>query len=410
MLQLDGRNYNIQSPKDIATDIVNYINSYCASNSIKNRKDEIIYVDMNWSNPLYIVIYGIAYILSIVQKVMYNVACGFSIPDASDRQLVNLAQIANIQRRPAKKTTIRCTVLNNRTDSLTLSRTNPSTTCTVQVEGEDVIFRPAWDVTIASGESSLVVLISDNGGSYPVAANDVLEFYNDTILVNNIVITHDASINGTEEESLVSMRERMQARKTQTSRIDSLIEALENLEGVNKAKFFFNYSPSIPSPVHGMNIPPRMGLLIIQGARDNIPDTFYSYMSCETYDASEDVPTRAVTMTFTTKAGQTIPVHYILPVQEEIYIKVYVKSALNTDTENELKLICASAGQNLNINDSLTSSDVIELIHDKNPDILFDGVELSKDGVNYSYVVNTEDLDGLLVTNYANVVVEVPQV
>lgn len=410
MLQLDGRNYNIQSPKDIATDIVNYINSYCASNSIKNRKDEIIYVDMNWSNPLYIVIYGIAYILSIVQKVMYNVACGFSIPDASDRQLVNLAQIANIQRRPAKKTTIRCTVLNNRTDSLTLSRTNPSTTCTVQVEGEDVIFRPAWDVTIASGESSLVVLISDNGGSYPVAANDVLEFYNDTILVNNIVITHDASINGTEEESLVSMRERMQARKTQTSRIDSLIEALENLEGVNKAKFFFNYSPSIPSPVHGMNIPPRMGLLIIQGASDNIPDTFYSYMSCETYDASEDVPTRAVTMTFTTKAGQTIPVHYILPVQEEIYIKVYVKSALNTDTENELKLICASAGQNLNINDSLTSSDVIELIHDKNPDILFDGVELSKDGVNYSYVVNTEDLDGLLVTNYANVVVEVPQV
>ena len=410
MLQLDGRNYNIQSPKDIATDIVNYINSYCASNSIKNRKDEIIYVDMNWSNPLYIVIYGIAYILSIVQKVMYNVACGFSIPDASDRQLVNIAQIANIQRRPAKKTTIRCTVLNNRTDSLTLSRTNPSTTCTVQVEGEDVIFRPAWDVTIASGESSLVVLISDNGGSYPVAANDVLEFYNDTILVNNIVITHDASINGTEEESLVSMRERMQARKTQTSRIDSLIEALENLEGVNKAKFFFNYSPSIPSPVHGMNIPPRMGLLIIQGASDNIPDTFYSYMSCETYDASEDVPTRAVTMTFTTKAGQTIPVHYILPVQEEIYIKVYVKSALNTDTENELKLICASAGQNLNINDSLTSSDVIELIHDKNPDILFDGVELSKDGVNYSYVVNTEDLDGLLVTNYANVVVEVPQV
>lgn len=409
MLQLDGRNYNIQSPKDIATDIVNYINVYCATNDIRNRKDEIIYVDMNWSNPLFVIIYGIAYVLSIVQKVMYNVACGFSIPDASDRQLVNLAQIANIQRRPAKKTTIRCTVLNNRTDSLTLSRTNPSTTCTVQVEGEDIIFRPAWDVTIAPGESALVVLISDNGGSYPVAANDVLEFYNDTILINNIVIAHDASINGTEEESLVSMRERMQARKTQTSRIDSLIEALENLEGVNKAKFFFNYSPSIPAEVHGMEVPPRMGLLIIQGASDNIPDTFYSYMSCETYDASEDFPTRAVTMTFTTKAGQTIPVYYLLPVQEQVYIKVYVKSALNTDTENELKMICASAAQNLSINDSLTSSDVIELIHEKNPNILFDGVELSKDGINYTYVVNTEDLDGLLVTNYANVTVEVPQ-
>lgn len=195
MLQLDGRNYNIQSPKDIATDIVNYVNTYCATNNIVNRKNEIIYIDMNWSNPLFIVIYGIAYVLSIVQKVMYNVACGFSIPDASDRQLVNLAQIANIQRRPAKKTTIRCTVLNNNAYTLSLGRETPSTTCTVQVNGEDIIFRPAWDVTIPASNSALVVLISDNGGSYPVAANDVLELYNDTVLINNIVITHDASIN-----------------------------------------------------------------------------------------------------------------------------------------------------------------------------------------------------------------------
>ena len=166
MLTLDGRNYNIQSPKDIATDIVNYINTYCSNNNIRNRRDEIVFIDAVWSNPLFVVIFGISYILSLVQKVMYSVACGFSIPDASDRQLVNLAQIANVQRRPAKKTTIRCTILNNRTASLTLSRTSPSTTCTVQVEGEDIIFRPAWDVTIASGESSLVVLISDNGGSY----------------------------------------------------------------------------------------------------------------------------------------------------------------------------------------------------------------------------------------------------
>lgn len=407
MLQLDGRNYNIQSPKDIATDMVNYINTYCSTNNVRNRKNEVIFIDMNWSNPLFVVIYGVAYILSLVQKVMYNVACGFSIPDASDRQLVNLAQIANIQRRPAKKTTIRCTVLNNNAYTLSLGRETPSTTCTVQVNGEDIIFRPAWDVTIPAGNSALVVLISDNGGSYPVAANDVLEFYNDTVLINNIVITHDASINGTEEESIISMRERMQARKTQTSRIDSLIEGLENLEGVNKAKFFFNYSPSIPAEVHGMDIPPRMGLLIIQGASDRIADTFYSYMSCETFDTSGDFPDRSVAMSFTTKAGQVIPLYYLMPVQEDVYIKVYVKSALNTDDETALKMTCASAAQNLSINDSLTSSDVIELIHEKNPNILFDGVELSKDGITYSYVVNTSDLDGLLVTNYANVSVEV---
>ncbi len=408
MLQLDGRNYNIQSPKDIATDIVNYINTYCSTNNVRNRKNEVIFIDMNWSNPLFVIIYGVAYILSLVQKVMYNIACGFSIPDASDRQLLNLAQIANVQRRPAKKTTIRCTVLNNKADTLYLGRENPATTCTVQVSGEDIIFRPAWDVAIPSGNSELVVLVSDNGGPYPVAQNDVLEFYNDTVLINNIVITHDAAIEGTNEETLISMRERMQARRKQTSRIDSLIEALENLEGVNKGKFFFNYSPSIPAEVHGMSVPPRMGLLIIQGANDGIADTFYSYMSCETYDTSTDFPERSVATSFTTQAGQVIPVYYLLPVQEEVYIKVYVKSALNTDDETSLKMTCASAAQNLNINDSLTSSDVIELIHQKNPTILFDGVELSKDGVDWSYVVNTEDLDGLLVTNYANVSVEVP--
>lgn len=407
MLQLDGRNYNIQSPKDIATDMVNYINTYCSTNDIRNRKNEIIYVDANWSNPLFIVLYGIAYVLSLVQKVMYNIACGFSIPDASDRQLLNLAQIANVQRRTAKKTTIRCTVLNNRSSALTLSNSSPSTTCTVQVAGEDVIFRPAWDVTIQAGSSSLVVLISDNGGAYPVAQNDVLELYNDTVLITNITIQHDKAVEGTEEESLVSLRERVQSRKGQSSRIDALIEGLENLEGVNKAKFFFNYDPVNSSVVHGITVAPRMGLLIVQGAATDVAKTFYSFMSCETTDCSSVFPLRSVTTTFTTKAGQTIPVYYLMPVQEPVYIKVYIKSALKTDDENQLKLVCASAAQNLGINDSLTSSDVIKLIQERLPDILFDGVELSKDGVTYSYVVNTSDLDGLLTTDYANVSVEV---
>ena len=407
MLQLDGRNYNIQSPKDIATDMVNYINTYCASNGIKNRKDETIFIDMNWSNPLYVVIFGIAYVISLVQKVMYNVACGFSIPNASERQLLNLAQIANVQRRSPKKTTIRCTVLNDRNAPLTLSNSSPSTTCTVQVEGEDVIFRPAWDVTIPVGESSLVVLISDNGGIYPVDQDELLEFYNDTVLITNITIQHDDAVVGTEEETLVSMRERMQSRRAQTSRIDALIEGLEDLEGVNKAKFFFNYDPVNSSLVHGITIPPRMGLLIIQGSSTDVAKTFYAYMSCETTDCSSVYPDRAVTTTFTTKAGQTIPVYYLMPVQEPVYIKIYVKGELQTDVQNNLKLVCASAAQNLGINDSLTSSDVIKLIQNRLPDIPIDGVELSKDGVTYSYVVNTSALDGLLTTNYANVSVEV---
>lgn len=409
MLQLDGRNYNIQSPKDIATDMVNYINTYCASNGIKNRKDETIFIDMNWSNPLYVVIFGIAYVISLVQKVMYNVACGFSIPNASERQLLNLAQIANVQRRSPKKTTIRCTVLNNRQEILVLSKENPSTTCTIQIEGEDIIFRPAWDIEIPSGESKLLVLISDTGGPYSVSSDYILELYNDTVLISNIVITHDAAIEGTNEETLVELRERMQARKTQTSRIDSLIEALENLEGVNKAKFFFNYSATRPAVIHGMRIPARMGLLILQGSSDGVADTFYSYMSCETYDAGDDFPDRAVTTMFTTNAGQNIPVNYLMPVQEEVYIKVYAKVALSNNDLEAIKVTCASATQNLNINESLTSSDVIELVHKKNPTILFDGIELSKDGVNYTYVVNTENIDGLLVTSYANITVEVPQ-
>ena len=408
MLQLDGRNYNIQSPKDIATDIVNYVNTYCSANDIRNRKNEVIFIDMNWSNPLFIVVYGIAYVISLVQKVMYSVACGFSIPDASDRQLLNLAQIANVQRRPAKKTTVRCTVLNNQNATLTLSRTSPSTTCTIQIEGLDVIFRPAWDVSIPSGESSLVVLISDDGGSFPIAENDVLELYNDTVLITNIVLTHDASINGTEEETLVSLRERIQNRKGQSSRIDALIEALENLEGINKAKFFFNYSPDTASTVHGVTVEPRMGLLIIQGSSDGVAETFYSYMSCETTDCSSIHPDRSVTTTFTTLAGQTIPVYYLMPVQEPVYIKIYLKGAIATDDEEALKLIAASAAQNLNINDSLTSSDVINLLHEKLPDITFNGVELSKDGVTWTYVIDTSDLDGLLTTNYADVTLEVP--
>ena len=47
MVSLNNIDYEIKTPLENCTDMICYINSYCATNNIKNSKGEVIYIDAN---------------------------------------------------------------------------------------------------------------------------------------------------------------------------------------------------------------------------------------------------------------------------------------------------------------------------------------------------------------------------
>ena len=53
MLVLDGIEYTVKTPEENASDLVAFVNEYCAARNIKNSKGETIYISANETNPLY---------------------------------------------------------------------------------------------------------------------------------------------------------------------------------------------------------------------------------------------------------------------------------------------------------------------------------------------------------------------
>lgn len=400
MLKLDGREYKLQTPGNIATDMVEYINSYCAENNIVNLQGEPVNITPVFANPLYALIYGLSYMLSILQRILYNIACGFSIPNSSDTELLNLATLAAVRRKPAKYTTIRCTVINNGSGTLNITSAN---TWSTAVDNTLVTFKPSWDVSVPSGESSLLVLESTITGSFPVENTAVIQLSG--LSESTYLIMHDKAITGGPEETIGELRERLQHRAKASSRIDRVIEALEELETVNKCNFFFNYSSAEPLVINGITIPPRKGLLLIQGSNSRIAEVFYTYLSCETVQAG--IPDREGVSVFTTKSGQQIPVYFITPIQRPVYVRIHIKSgSLTTEDRERLRQVAAMATQNLNINEELTSSFVTNKIHTLLPEITFEGLEFSlSEDADFSYRVECPTQDSLLVVSYNNITI-----
>ena len=114
MIELDGIQYNVNTPEENATSMVNFINNFCATRNIRNSKGELISIDANTANPMYMIIYGLAYLVSAVQRLIYSVGCAFSISSSSDRQLLNLATLSGVKRKGASPTIVNCIIYASR--------------------------------------------------------------------------------------------------------------------------------------------------------------------------------------------------------------------------------------------------------------------------------------------------------
>lgn len=429
MLTLDGIEYDIKTPEENVTDLVAYINNYCLEHNIKNSEGEIIQIEANESNPFYMLTFGLSYLTTLLQRLVYNAGCSMSIPESSERQLLNLADIAGIRRRNATKTVIQGTVYSSE-DALGPCIITQENTATVYIGELEVIFSPAYDVTIPPGSSRQIMLVADEYGSFNISANTIIEF--DEPVEGFRSMTTLASTPGQSQETISSLRSRLQRRSVEGTQTERAAEAIQNLDGVSLCNIYFNKYPNTTIYVGSRAIPvaPRTALLFVQGwstEEEAIAKVFYRYLLCETsgftYVYSEDGETfysdREMTtpatipegkevislenneycyinieggeyQIYTTKAGQVLPVCIIPPVLTPVYVRVFIRNKLDYGRINAIKDVISSLSSNLTIGQELTSVDITAKIAEEFTDLEVQGAEIGLGGEITVYVYSND--------------------
>ena len=412
MLLLDGIEYEVKTPDENLDDVVTYINDYCQVNDIKNSLGEVIFIDANEANPFYQMLRGLSYLTTIMQKLQYSAGCAVSVAESSERQLLNLSDIAGIKRTKATHTTIAGVIYANLEEQGAVDCViTREMEASITIAGVDVVFHPAFDVTIPIGESRNIVLVADRLGSFNISANTITGF--DEPVPGFRMMTTGASTPGQERESIASLRERLQRRTIEGTQIEKAASAIQGLEGVAMCSIYFNYSPredeTVPYGDINITVPPRQALVFVQGWSTDpvaIARTFYRFLLCKT--AGADVP-GVQYQDYTTRAGQDLRVWILPPKQQPVWIKIYIKNVLSYEQVDGIKDVICSMASSLAIGQSISSVDVIKFVGNVYTNLTIQGaaVSLTDDDSGYSYV-QTPNPTAIFYLNVDNIsVIEV---
>lgn len=395
MLLLDGVEYEVKTPDENLDDVITYVNDYCQENNIKNSAGEVIYIDANEANPLYQMFRGFAYLTTVMQKLIYSAGCAMSLAESSERQLLNISDIAGIKRTKATRTVIAGVVYANLESPEAVDCViTQEMTSTIIIAGQEVTFHPAFDVTVPIGESRNIVLVAEEFGSFNISANTITQF--DDPVPGLRQLSTGVSTPGQEEETIAALRERLQRRMVDNTQIEKAASAIQDLEGVSMCNIFFNYDPweptSVPYGDTSITVPPRQALVLVQGWSSDptaIARTFYKYLMCKT--AGEGT-TGAQEQIYETRAGQQLSVWVIPPKQQIVYLRIFIKNVLSYEQIDGIKdAICSMAGS-LVIGQSITSVDIIKYVSSIYTNLTIQGAEVSltDDDAGYSYVQTPE--------------------
>lgn len=391
MVEINGVQYPGKTAEENTADMVNYINKYCADNNIKNSKGETIYIDASETNPLYMMIFGQGYLLSILQKLVQSAGNGFSIADSSDRQLGNIAEIARVKRNKASPTTIVCLIYAEEDKECTISL---GLTVEIAYGNSKVVFHPAYEIVVPPGGVQSILLISETTGSYNIEAGAIQSFVENPEGLRTI--ESYAAIPGTREETIAEMRARLQSRSSTTTLADRCAEAIQQLDGVSRCTVYVNTSSVDSIDINGITLPPRQSLLIVQGFNNNIAKTYYSYMLVKT---TEGPAGRTILQNYITQASQNLPVYIIEPDTAPIYMRVYTEYELDDKQKIALRDLLCSNASNTFIGGSVDVGQLMKVVGNQYP---VQGLELSLTNASFTYKV-TPHPDQLIIYNTANI-------
>lgn len=397
MIEFEGREYIVDDATTNAYNLLNYINEYMKNNGIKNRKGEIVQFKINLGSPIWLIIFGVGYIATVIQRLIYAVAQAFSINSCADQQILNLAQIARVTRKTGSYSTMAMRVSASSEDCTITT----ADTITVTYNDIEYIFRPAIEYVIPKYNTDSVLLFADKVGPVYVTSGSIKEF--DAPVKNMLSCSNLGSEPGTGPESIAALRTRIQQNETVVP-VNSVINALNGLIGVGKANMYFNTSNNETVIVAGHSVPPRTAILFVQGTSGEIASTYYKYMTAPT------VTEGAIMQDFTAVNGQNFPVGYFPPEAIQLYVKLYLSKSLPDDELQALRSAVASLSNKLPMGADYTQAYILDGLSDNDLFGNIIGCELSQDGDAYSNsVAMGYNNVGIIQNSETYIVIETPE-
>lgn len=394
MIELDGVEFVVKTPIENTSDMIDYVNQYMIDHDVRNSEGEVVFIEVNITNPIYLLFFAAGYIYSIIQKLLYSIGRQYSIANSSGKQLLNIATNAGLRLLPATPTTIRI-IVHAKIDGLCQITT--ALAVTVTLDGRSYLFHPIFAVDIAAGENAVVILITDALGSLYLTAGAITHF--DTDVINLDYIASDASVPGRELETIPALRRRLLARQSVTSSIDQAVQALRNLPGITACNIFYNTNNVDSIFIGTLEILPRHTALYVQGYNDNVAKTYLSYI-----DRPSTNDTGALTQSYTLLNGQVVSVYIIPPAIRLAYVRTYTSEEVSDATKALIRGAVKQVAIDLDVGSRMTLAQVMERM---DPSFKVIGADMSLvSGSGYTYTIKPEPNE-LITLLDANISVEV---
>ena len=298
--EIDGETWQPQTATEHADHIIDEINRLLQENNIQDASGNVIQLNKNFSNALYLLTLGDGQRFADNDAKLSKAINSFNIELCDDAQIENLLPIAAITRNPGSYSTLQIVVTASADGQCVVP-------AGARLPYEDVNFVVPTETVISAGSSAVIETVCDTLGPVVVLTGEVTAFENEIANMES-VINPTSSVPGIAPETTNALRRRLINADTIKYSLDGCKRALEELTGINHARIYFNYNVGEPLELAGgVEVDPRTAYIVVLGSSDKIAETYAEYMSAPTQnDPNAEGTYSTVNITITAGAGDAV--------------------------------------------------------------------------------------------------------
>ena len=298
--EIDGETWQPQTAVEHADHIIDEINRLLQENNIQDASGNVIQLNKNFSNALYLLTLGDGQRFADNDAKLSKAINSFNIELCDDAQIENLLPIAAITRNPGSYSTLQIVVTASADGQCVVP-------AGARLPYEDVNFVVPTETVISAGSSAVIETVCDTLGPVVVLTGEVTAFENEIANMES-VINPTSSVPGIAPETTNALRRRLINADTIKYSLDGCKRALEELTGINHARIYFNYNVGEPLELAGgVEVDPRTAYIVVLGSSDKIAETYAEYMSAPTQnDPNAEGTYSTVNITITAGAGDAV--------------------------------------------------------------------------------------------------------
>ena len=298
--EIDGETWQPQTAVEHDDHIIDEINRLLQENNIQDASGNVIQLNKNFSNALYLLTLGDGQRFADNDAKLSKAINSFNIELCDDAQIENLLPIAAITRNPGSYSTLQIVVTASADGQCVVP-------AGARLPYEDVNFVVPTETVISAGSSAVIETVCDTLGPVVVLTGEVTAFENEIANMES-VINPTSSVPGIAPETTNALLRRLINADTIKYSLDGCKRALEELTGINHARIYFNYNVGEPLELAGgVEVDPRTAYIVVLGSSDKIAETYAEYMSAPTQnDPNAEGTYSTVAVTVTAGGGDAV--------------------------------------------------------------------------------------------------------